>query len=48
MQEVESSFLIILEIAIKGAPGVLPMLSSLVDSSLLCMLRISIFLASFQ
>jgi hypothetical protein len=47
-QEVEASFLIISGISIKDATGVLPMFSSLVVSSLLCMLRISIFSSKFS
>jgi hypothetical protein len=46
-QEVEASFLIISGISTKDAPGVLPMFSSLVVSSLLCMLRIFIFSIKF-
>jgi hypothetical protein len=38
-QEVESSFLIISEISTKDAPWMLPMFSSLLVSSLLCMLE---------
>jgi hypothetical protein len=47
-QEVEASFLIILGISTKDAAGVLLMFSSLVVSSLLCMLRIPFSLANFQ
>ena len=47
-QEVEASFLIISGISTKDAAGVLPMFSSLVVSSLLCMLRISIFSSKFS
>jgi hypothetical protein len=47
-QEVEASFLIILGISTKDAPGVLPMFSILVVGSLLCMLRISIFPSDFS
>jgi hypothetical protein len=47
-QEVEASFLIISRISAKDAPGVLQMLSSLIVSSLLCMLRISIFPSKFS
>ena len=43
-RQVEASFLIVLVVSILGASGVLPMFSSLVLSSLLCMLRIYIFL----
>jgi hypothetical protein len=47
-QEVEASFLIISGILTKDATGVLPMFYSLVFSSLLCMLRISIFSSKFS
>jgi hypothetical protein len=47
-QEVETSFLIISGISTKDATGVLPMFSSLVVSSLLCMLRIFIFSSKFS
>jgi hypothetical protein len=47
-QEVEASFLIISGISTKDTPGVLPMFSSLLVSSLLCMLRIYIFPTKFS
>jgi hypothetical protein len=47
-QEVEASFLIISGISTKDAPGVLPMFSSLVVSSSLCMLRIFVFSSKFS
>jgi hypothetical protein len=47
-QEVEASFLIISGISTKDTSQVLPMFSSLVVSSLLCMLRIYIFPNKFS
>jgi hypothetical protein len=47
-QEVEASVLIISGISTKDASQVLLMLSSLLVSSLLCMLRISIFSSKFS
>jgi hypothetical protein len=47
-QEVEASFLIILGISTKDTSWVLPTFSSLVVSSLLCMLRISILPSKFS
>jgi hypothetical protein len=47
-QELEASFLIISGISSKDTSSVLPIFYSLVVSSLLCMLRISIFPSKFS